>query len=183
MRRSWKTLVRYVQEERIAWPVLIDDLAGTVQRAYGGLAAAVYLIDSRGSVAFCGTWGQSPALRHAIDDLLARGGTGVPPGRASTAGRIWPLRSWPGKVAPLAAGRQALIDLELGFPGAMILMALGRLGRPALAPLARVRRHCQTGRAPLSSSALSARARRSASACGTAGERDGRTGREGRLLS
>ena len=40
------------REERLPWPVLIDDLAGTVQRAYGGLAAAVYLIDSRGAVAF-----------------------------------------------------------------------------------------------------------------------------------
>ena len=60
------------REEHLPWPVLIDDLAGTVQRAYGGLAAAVYLIDSRGTIAFCGTWGQSPALRQAIDDLLAR---------------------------------------------------------------------------------------------------------------
>ena len=93
----------YVHEERIPWPVLIDDMAGTVQRAYGGLAAAVYLIDSRGTVAFCGTWGQSPALRHAIDELLARGGTVAQPGRASTVGRIWPPRSWPDRVAPFAA--------------------------------------------------------------------------------
>jgi hypothetical protein len=28
-----------------------------------------------------------------------------------------------------------LVDLELGFPGALVLMALGRLGRPVLAPL------------------------------------------------
>jgi hypothetical protein len=29
-----------------------------------------------------------------------------------------------------------LIDLELGFPGANVLMALGHAGRPVLAPLA-----------------------------------------------
>ena len=68
----------YKREENVPWPVLIDDLACSVQRAYGGLAAAAYLIDSRGIVAFCGTWGQSPALRNALDDLLARGGTGSP---------------------------------------------------------------------------------------------------------
>jgi hypothetical protein len=36
------------REERPPWPLLIDDLAGAVQRAYGGLAAAAYLIDRRG---------------------------------------------------------------------------------------------------------------------------------------
>lgn len=75
----------YKCEERIPWPVLIDVLAGTVQRTYGGLAAAVYLIDDRGNVAFCGTWGQSPALRRAIDDLLARNGAsaGTPAGKGT----------------------------------------------------------------------------------------------------
>jgi hypothetical protein len=70
----------YRGEAHVPWPVLIDDLNGTVQRAYGGLAAAVYLIDTQGRVAFCGTWGQSPALRVAIDDLLARNGAGAPAG-------------------------------------------------------------------------------------------------------
>ena len=90
----------YKHEERIPWPVAVDDLAGTVQRAYGGLAAAVYLIDNRGRVAFCGTWGQSPALRQAIDDLLG-GGTAA---SAPTGGRIWPPRSSPGRAVPSAAG-------------------------------------------------------------------------------
>lgn len=126
----------YVQEERITWPVLIDELAGTVQRAYGGLAAAVYLIDSRGTLAFCGTWGQSPALRYAIDELLARGGTGTPAGvgidrRPHPAAAIVA-----GQGGPIRGGHQALIDLELGFPGAMILMTLGRIGRRVLAPVA-----------------------------------------------
>ena len=73
----------YQREEQIPWPVLIDDLACTVQRAYGGLAAAAYLIDSHGNIAFCGTWGQAPALRHALDDLLARRGAGTPAGRGT----------------------------------------------------------------------------------------------------
>lgn len=115
----------YKKEEDIPWPVLADDLACTVQRAYGGLAAAAYLIDSRGRIAFCGTWGQSPALRQAIDDLLARGGSGAPAGigtdrRPHLAGAIVAGRSGPAR-----GGRRALFDLELGFPGGNVLMLVG----------------------------------------------------------
>jgi hypothetical protein len=126
----------YVREERITWPVLSDDLTGTVQRAYGGLAAAVYLIDSRGSVAFCGTWGQAPALRQAIDDLLARDGAGAPAGKGTDRRPHLAAAIVAGRGGPLRGGRQALIDLELGFPGANILMAVGTTARPLLAPLA-----------------------------------------------
>ena len=56
----------YKREEHIPWSVLIDDLAGSVQRAYGGLAAAVYLIDSRG---------QRRLLRHV--GPVARAATGA----------------------------------------------------------------------------------------------------------
>jgi hypothetical protein len=126
----------YEREERIPWPVLVDDVAGTVQRDYGGLAAAVYLIDSRGMVAFCGTWGQAPALRQAIDDLLAHDGVGAPAGKGVDRRPHLAAAIVAGQGGPLRGGRQALLDLELGFPGAMILMATGRLARPLLAPLA-----------------------------------------------
>ena len=126
----------YGGEERIPWPVLVDDLAGTVQRAYGGLAAAVYLIDGRGSVAFCGTWGQSPALRQALEELLARGGSGTPAGKGTDRRPHLAAAIVAGQGGPLRGGRRALIDLELGFPGAMILMSMGGVGRPVLAPLA-----------------------------------------------
>jgi hypothetical protein len=126
----------YQQEEHIPWPVLVDDMAGTVQRGYGGLAAAAYLIDSRGTVAFCGTWGQSPALRCALDDLLARGGTGTPAGRGADRRPHLAGAIVAGQSGPLRGGSRALLDLELGFPGAMVLMTVGRVGRPLLAPLA-----------------------------------------------
>ena len=126
----------YQDEEGIPWPVLIDDLAGTVQCAYGGLAAAVYLIDSQGTIAFCGTWGQAPALRHAIDDLLARDGTGAPAGKGTDRRPHLAAAIVAGQGGPIRGGRRALIDLELGFPGAMILMTIGRAARPVLAPLA-----------------------------------------------
>lgn len=123
----------YTREERIPWLVLIDDLAGTVQRAYGGLATAVYLIDGRGRVAFCGTWGQAPALRQAVDDLLAGDGHA---GRGTDRRPHLAAAIVAGQRGPARGGRQALIDLELGFPGAMLLMTVGRVARPVLAPLA-----------------------------------------------
>ncbi len=126
----------YSHEEHIPWPVLVDDLAGTVQRAYGGLAAGVYLIDRRGRIAFCGTWGQAPALRDAIDDLLARDGAGAPAGKGTDRRPHLAAAIVAGQGGPLRGGRRALLDLELGFPGAMILMAVGRVARPLLAPLA-----------------------------------------------
>lgn len=126
----------YKSEERVPWPVLVDDLTGTVQAAYGGLAAAVYLIDSRGTVAFCGTWGQAPALRAAIDDLLAAGGTGAPAGKGIDRRPHLAAAIVAGQRGPMRGGRQALMDLELGFPGAMLLMAIGRGARPVLSPFA-----------------------------------------------
>jgi hypothetical protein len=125
----------YQQEEAVDWPVVIDDLEGTVQRAYGGLAAAVYLIDSAGRVAFCGIWGQAPPLRQAIDDLLAHGGTGVAAAGGIDRAPHLATAIVAGRSGPARGGVRALIDLELGFPGAFVLMTLGRLGRPILAPL------------------------------------------------
>ena len=123
-------------EEHPPWPVLIDDLAGTVQRAYGGLAAAVYLIDSRGTIAFCGTWGHSPALRQAIDELLAADTPGSTVGKPVDRRPHLAAAIVAGQRGPIRGGRQSLIDLELGFPGAMALMLVGRAARPVLAPLA-----------------------------------------------
>jgi hypothetical protein len=126
----------YVAEEGVPWPVLTDDLVGTVQRAYGGLAAAVYLIDSRGIVVFCGTWGQAPALRAAIDELLARGGAGSRAGKGTDRRPHLAGAIVAGQRGPLRGGWQSLVDLELGFPGGNLLMLLGRVARPLLSPLA-----------------------------------------------
>ena len=126
---------QYAEEEGVAWPVLVDDLDATVQRAYGGLAAAVYLIDADGRVAFCGAWDLSSALTGAIDDLLSRGGSGTPAGSGFDPLPHLGGAFVAGQGGPLRGGIQSLVDLELGFPGALVLMTLGRLARPVLAPL------------------------------------------------
>ena len=125
---------RYQQEEAIPWLVAVDDLDGTVQRAYGGLSASVYLIDAEGRIAFYGIWGQAPALRQAIDDLLRRGGTGTPAGQAIDRIPHLGAAIVAGQTGPARGGRVALIDLELGFPGALALMTIGDFARPVLAP-------------------------------------------------
>jgi hypothetical protein len=125
----------YEQEEGISWPVVVDDLAGTTQRAYGGLSASVYLVDADGRVAFYGVWGQSPALREAIEQLLTREGAGAPVGRGVDRVPHLAAAIVCGRGGPARGGRRALLDLELGFPGASYLMAIGWLARPVLAPL------------------------------------------------
>ena len=66
----------YKREEGVPWPVLVDDLAGTVHQAYGGMSDPVYLIGAAARVAFYGMWTHPPKLKEAIDELLARGGRG-----------------------------------------------------------------------------------------------------------
>jgi len=126
---------RYQQEEAIAWPVAVDDLAGAMQRAYGALSASVYLIDAAGRVAFYGIWGQAPPLRQAIDKLLAQRGSGVPSGRSVDRVPHLAAAIVAGQGGPARGGWVALLDLELGFPGAFGLMTLGSFGRPVLEPL------------------------------------------------
>jgi hypothetical protein len=126
---------RYKVEEAIAWPVVVDDFDATVQRAYGGLSASVYLLDAGGRVAFYGLWGQALPLAAAIEDLLARGGTGAPAGQGLDRVPHLGAAIVAGRGGPARGGRVALLDLEIGFPCANLLMAVGHLCRPLLGPL------------------------------------------------
>ncbi len=106
----------YQQEERISWPVAVDDLSGTVQRAYGGLAASVYLIDAEGRVVFYGIWGQAPALRQALDELLARGDTGGLRGRSIDRVPHLAAAIVAGQGGPPGVAGPRFSTLNLAFP-------------------------------------------------------------------
>ena len=67
----------YQREEGISWPVLVDDLEGTVHQVYSGLADPSYLIDADGRVAYYNMWTYSPVLHQAIEALLSQNGRGV----------------------------------------------------------------------------------------------------------
>lgn len=126
----------YRREEAIPWLVLVDDLAGTVHRAYGGMFDPAYLIDSLGQVSFYGMWANAPTLKVAIDQLLAMGGAGGP-----VAGGIdrFPhlfasfVNGWDG----LKRGcDRAVRDYDVATFGGATLTRLGYLAKPVLAPLA-----------------------------------------------
>jgi hypothetical protein len=126
---------RYRAIEGVPWPVLVDDLDGTVHRTYGGLPDPTYLIDADGRVAFYGMVTHAPTLHRAIEALLARGGRGVVLGGTDR---------FPHALAAIADGWRALqrgapqsvSDLMAAAPGAPLVAWLGSRLRPALAPVA-----------------------------------------------
>ena len=126
----------FARLEQLAWPMLVDDLAGTVHQSYGGMADSLYLLDAAGRVAFYGMWAHPPSLQVAIEELLAKGGTGSPVGGGiDRAPHLFAsfVGGWRGLSRGGAGG---VLDFELAVPGASTLTFLGWLARPALAPLA-----------------------------------------------
>jgi hypothetical protein len=132
--QKWHDAWRYQQEEEIPWTVLIDDLEGTMHRAYGGLADPTYLIDAEGYVAFYGMWTHVPTLHRAIAALLGQGGRGVVKGGIDSYPHLLPsiTDGWRGLSRGLP---QSFIDLELSAPTLASGTWLGHHLRPLLAPL------------------------------------------------
>jgi hypothetical protein len=125
---------RFQQEDDLPWPLLVDDLQGTVHQVYGGLADPTYLIDADGRAAFYNMWTYAPALHEAIQNLLGQGGRGV-------VGDGWDRRPRMGPPLPdgwrgLRRGwPQSFTDLTTAFPGSASMIWLGHQLRPLLAPL------------------------------------------------
>lgn len=125
----------YEREEGIGWTVLVDDLAGTVHKTYGGAAAPLYLIDVTGRVAFYGVLAHAPTLKRAIDELLTKEGQGIVSGDVDRWPHIFAslVDGWRG---PRRGGLRAVLDYELAVPGAATLTFVGHLAKPVLSPLA-----------------------------------------------
>jgi thiol-disulfide isomerase/thioredoxin len=126
----------YRRQENVSWPVVVDDLVGTVQRLYGGLAASAYLLDAEGRVVFYALWGPALPLANALDELARTGRVAAPSGLGIDATpHLGAAAIVAGQRGPGSGGIQSLFDLELAFPGAMMLIAGGWVGRPLLRPL------------------------------------------------
>ncbi|MDI3341430.1 MAG: TlpA disulfide reductase family protein [Sphaerobacter sp.] len=122
--------------EALPWPVLVDDLGGTVHRAYGGLPNAAYLIDADGRVAFKDQWASAATLRVALDALREHEGRAAPVagGVERAMHLLGPMAfGWP---AIQRAGKPAGRGLWLAAPPLALLLWGGRFLRPILAPLA-----------------------------------------------
>jgi hypothetical protein len=126
---------RYKEDDGVQYPVLVDDLVGTVHQVYGGLADPTYLIDKDGRVSFYNMWTHAPTLHEAIGELFAQGACGVVKGGTD---RI------PHLLSTIADGWHGLrrgfprsaIELELAGPGMASGPFLGYQIRPLLAPIA-----------------------------------------------
>lgn len=126
---------RYLHEEAIPWPVVVDELAGTVHQVYGGLADPTYLIDAEGRVSFYNMWTHVPTLHRAIDELLARDGRGVVLGGIDHVPHLLSAITdgWRGLRRGLP---QSFTDIETAMPGMGSGPWLGDKIRPVLRPVA-----------------------------------------------
>lgn len=59
-----------VEKWSIRRPMLVDDLEGTVHRAYGALPNMAYVIDRGGRIAYKADWTHAPTLALACEQLL-----------------------------------------------------------------------------------------------------------------
>lgn len=124
----------YQSLDSIRWPVLVDDLAATVHRMYGGMSDPVYLIDVAGRVAFYQLWAHGPTLKRALDSLIAQGGYGPVAGGIDRVPHMAAafIEGW---RTLTRGGKPAVADAQRAFPGAPALVALGYQARPLLRPL------------------------------------------------
>lgn len=124
----------YVREHLIPWPVLVDDLEGTVHGQYAKLPDPSFLIDADGRVAFVDYWTHAPTLHRAIEQLMDMGGRGV----VGQSRAMRPLATitdgWPAIRRGLP---QSFIELETAGPGMASSVWLGYQIRDVLAPIAR----------------------------------------------
>jgi hypothetical protein len=124
--------------EGIPWTVAVDDLEGTLHRAFGGSGASAHLVDARGTVVFQTVLSNDGAsLRRALEALQA--GTEHP---STAAPRLLPALCGLARTDDVvrAAGSRALDDLRREAPllyGAAELAwtwrALSPIGRVAVA--------------------------------------------------
>ncbi len=123
------------QAEYAPYPVVVDDLEGTVHQVYGGLADPTYLIDADGRVAYYSTWTHAPTLHQALELLLGQGGRGVVAGGIDRTPHLLSSMAagWKGLRRGLP---QSFIELELAAPGMASSTWLGYQLRPVLAPIA-----------------------------------------------
>ncbi len=132
--RKFRDGERYKNDDRIEFPVLVDDLEGTTHQVYGGLADPTYLIDADGRVAFYNMWTHAPTLYEAIGELINQGGRGTVKGGIQRTPHL--LASMTDGWKGLRRGfPRSFIELELSAPGMASLPWLGYRLRPLLAPL------------------------------------------------
>jgi hypothetical protein len=121
--------------DRVPWPVLVDDVEGTLHQRYGLLPNSVFLIDVEGRVAFRGDFSHGPTLRRALDDLFEQGGRGPVPDATDRMMHMLGPTAY-GWEAIRRAGPRAVRDLVVGVPPMAANLWMGSKLQPALDPVA-----------------------------------------------
>lgn len=125
---------RYVADEGIPWPVLVDDVEGSVHQTWGGLSDPAYLIDRDGRVSLYCLWTSPKALYDAIAQLLAQGGAGVVHGGVRRAPELGPALTdgWRALERGLP---QSAADMMVAAPFSPAALWAAHQLRPLLAPV------------------------------------------------
>lgn len=125
---------RYQQDENVPWPIVVDDLEGTVHQVYGSLSDPTYLIDIDGHVAYYNMWTHVPNVHTALETLQEQGWRGVVNGGIDRMPHMapWMTHGWRGIRRGLP---QSVIDLETSLPSSGLSTWLGYQLRGLLAPL------------------------------------------------
>ena len=125
------------REEKITFPILIDELNGKVHRQYGSLPNPTYIVDRSGRIAFRSLFTRPDAVRDALEELLERQQERNVDHAVVRGGedRRWPaLRSLLYSQRALERGGERAISefrRELGVPGEIALVS-SRLASPIL---------------------------------------------------
>jgi hypothetical protein len=123
------------QADQVPWPVLVDNIEGTVAHAYTELPNAQFLIDADGRIAFRGDVAHGPTLYRALEQLLQQGGRGaIPDADDSMPHMLGPMVfGWDGIER---GGEVSTHDIWKGAPPMAANLWLGNQMKPLLAPLA-----------------------------------------------
>lgn len=60
----------FQKEEKVNFPVLVDDLKGHVHRKYGKMPNPTYIIDKSGRIAFRSLWSRISSIEDALESLI-----------------------------------------------------------------------------------------------------------------
>lgn len=110
------------------FPVAVDDIDGTMHRAFGTRPSSAYVIDATGTIVFRAHW--SNRLAALEDAVRAVHSGGVPPRTAaSQTVRALAGMAGPADVALRTAGRGAMRDFWLAAPPVGLFLTLSRVFR------------------------------------------------------
>ena len=125
----------YADRDEISWPVVVDDLAGSLHRQLDCKAHTAYFVDETGRVAHRALWANDErAMRKGLEILLHH----RPPTHRARNNRLLPMLRGTASMFEVldAAGEQAKADVRRSAPPVYGLARLADALRP-LPPLAR----------------------------------------------